>query len=134
MRVLLDTNIVIYRENKRVTNYSVAHLFRWLDKLHYEKIIHPLSKREISKYLVTDPAESMTFKLDAYSELHTVAPLSVEVKTLSDSVDKDENDKIDSALLNEVFLGRVDLLITEDKKLRKKADSLGIANKVISHW
>ena len=31
MRVLLDTNIII--ENKKVTNYSIGHLFRWLDKM-----------------------------------------------------------------------------------------------------
>ena len=50
MRVLLDTNIIIYRENKRMTNYSVGHLFRWLDKLKCEKFIHPLSRAEIERY------------------------------------------------------------------------------------
>ena len=30
MRALLDTNIIIHRENKRVSNYSIGHLFRWL--------------------------------------------------------------------------------------------------------
>lgn len=44
MRVLLDTNIIIYRENSKALNYSVWHLFRWLDKLNFEKFIHPLSK------------------------------------------------------------------------------------------
>lgn len=33
MRALLDTNIIIHRENKRVSNYSIGHLFQWLDKL-----------------------------------------------------------------------------------------------------
>ena len=43
MRALLDTNIIIHRENKKVTNYSIGHLFRWLDKLKYDKVIHPYS-------------------------------------------------------------------------------------------
>lgn len=49
MRVLLDTNIIIYRENKKMTNYSIGHLFRWLDKLKYDKLIHPLTKKEIQR-------------------------------------------------------------------------------------
>lgn len=40
MRALLDTNIVIHRENNQVTNYSIGHLYRWLDKLHITKTIH----------------------------------------------------------------------------------------------
>ena len=41
MRILLDTNIVIHRENKRVSNYSIGDLFRWIDRLKYDKVIHP---------------------------------------------------------------------------------------------
>ena len=132
MRVLLDTNIIIHRENKRTTNYSIGHLFRWLDKLKCDKLIHPLSKDEISRYSYADPQESMTLKLEAYEDLRTVAPMAKEVKQLADVIDKDENDRIDTALLNEVYQGRVDLLVTEDKRLRNKADKLGIGNKVLS--
>ncbi|MBZ3935729.1 PIN domain-containing protein [Methanimicrococcus blatticola] len=132
MRVLLDTNIIIYRENKKVTNYSVTHLFRWLDKLKYDKLIHPLSRKEIERYITADPAESMTLKLDAYDELKTVAPLDIKVEELSRTTDKNDNDKIDTALLNEVYLGRVDLLVTEDRKLQRKAITLGIPQKVVS--
>lgn len=132
MRVLLDTNIIIYRENKKMTNYSVGHLFRWLDKLKYDKLIHPLTKREIAAYQYADPAEAMTLKLDAYQELKTQAPMAKQVVAFASTIDKNENDRVDTALLNEVFQERVDLLITEDKRLRKKAEGLGIGNKVLS--
>ena len=132
MRVLLDTNIIIHRENKRTTNYSVGHLFRWLDRLKCDKLIHPLSKQEIGKYLYADPQEAMTLKLDAYEEMRTIAPMAVEVSALAAELDKDENDKIDTALLNEVFQKRVDMLITEDKKMRQKAERLGLSHKVLS--
>ena len=79
MRVLLDTNIIIYRENKKMTNYSIGHLFRWLDKLKYDKLIHPLTKKEIAVYKYADPAEAMTLKLDAYQELKTQAPMAEQV-------------------------------------------------------
>ena len=132
MRVLLDTNIIIYRENKKMTNYSIGHLFRWLDKLKYDKLIHPLSKKEIAEYQYADPAEAMTLKLDAYQELKTQAPMAEQVAAFAAAVDKDENDRIDTALLNEVYQGRVDLLITEDKRLRRKAEGLGLGHKVLS--
>ena len=132
MRVLLDTNIIIYRENKKMTNYSIGHLFRWLDKLKYDKLIHPLTKKEIAIYKYADPAEAMTLKLDAYQELKTQAPMAEQVAALAATTDKNENDRIDTALLNEVYQGRVDLLITEDKRLRRKAELLGLEHKVLS--
>ena len=132
MRVLLDTNIIIYRENKKMTNYSIGHLFRWLDKLKYDKLIHPLSKKEIAEYQYTDPAEAMTLKLDAYQEMKTLAPMAEQVAAFAETVDKNENDRIDTALLNEVYQGRVDLLITEDKRLRRKSELLGLGHRVLS--
>lgn len=132
MRVLLDTNIIIYRENKRMTNYSIGHLFRWLDKLKYDKLIHPLTKKEIAEYQYADPAEAMTLKLDAYQELKTQAPMAEQVSAIAAKMDKSENDRVDTALLNEVYQGRVDLLITEDKRLRRKAELLGLGHKVLS--
>ena len=88
MRVLLDTNIIIYRENKKMTNYSIGHLFRWLDKLKYDKLIHPLTKKEIAMYKYADPAEAMTLKLDAYQELKTQAPMAEQVAALAADVYK----------------------------------------------
>lgn len=46
--------------------------------------------------------------------------------------EKNENDHIDNCLLYEVYLGRVDILITEDRRLRNKADHLGLSNCVFS--
>lgn len=132
MRVLLDTNIIIYRENKKMTNYSIGHLFRWLDKLKYDKLIHPLTKKEIAEYQYSDPAEAMTLKLDAYQELKTQAPMAEQVAAIAATTDKNENDRVDTALLNEVYQGRVDILITEDKRLRRKAELLGLGHKVLS--
>ena len=117
MRVLLDTNIIIYRENKNMINYSIGHLFRWLDKLKHDKLIHPLTKKEIAEYQYTDPAEAMTLKLDAYQELKTQAPMAEQVAAFAAAVDKNENNRIDTALLNEIYQGRGDLLFTGDKQL-----------------
>jgi len=132
MRALLDTNIIIYRENKRITNYSIGHLFKWLDKLRYDKIIHPLSIEEISRYNYDDPQEAITLKLDAYNIMKTTVPLDATVDAKLSPNDRDRNDQIDTALLNEVYLNRVDVIITEDKRMINKAICLGISDKIFN--
>ena len=50
MKVLLDTTTIIHREASTIFNEDIGNLFRWLDKLHYEKCIHPLTLEEIKKH------------------------------------------------------------------------------------
>jgi hypothetical protein len=51
---------------------------------------------------------------------------------VSEKFDTTDNDKVDTVLLNEVFVGRVDILITEDKKIHKKAQELGLQDKIFT--
>lgn len=132
MRVLLDTNIVIHRENRKVSNYSIGHLFRWLDKLKHDKIVHPLSISEIQKYRDPEVQEAFEVKLSAYNILQSTATPTQEFISRTGVAEKTENDRIDNCLLYEVALGHVDLLITEDRRLRNKADRLGLTGKVFS--
>ena len=39
-RILLDSNIVIYRESHNNVSFEVTNLFKWLDKLHCQKVLH----------------------------------------------------------------------------------------------
>lgn len=132
MRVLLDTNIIIHRENNRATNYSIGHLFNWLDKLKFEKIIHPRSVAEIEKYNDKNTQDVYKIKLSAYNRLTVPEKIADELVAAFKDTDTTENDRIDTALLNSVFLKHVDLFITEDKKLRKKAEKIGLGDKVYS--
>ncbi len=132
MRALLDTNIIIHRENKMVTNYSIGHLYRWLDKLKYDKVIHPYSISEIRKYRDPETQETISVKLEAYEVIKTVKEPDEFFIKLLDTPNKSENDRIDDCLLFEVYSNRVDVLITEDRKLRNKALKLGLKNKVFS--
>lgn len=132
MRALLDTNIIIHRENKTVSNYSIGHLFRWLDKLRYTKVIHPYSINEISNYKDDEAQRALAVKLEAYEVIKTIREPDQKFQDIISTNDKTENDNIDNCLLFEVYLGRVDLLLTEDKKLRAKAVKLNIADRVLS--
>ena len=132
MKALLDTNIIIHRENTQATNYSIGLLFYWLDKMHYEKCIHPFSIQELRKLNNPNMQKLYDAKLSSYVALRTVAPQSEQFKSGLQSSPQSENDAIDNQLLCEVFSGRVDILITEDRRMRNKALSLGISDRVYS--
>src|SRR5689334_5407048 len=124
MKALLDTNIVIHREAGRVFNQDIGILFKWLDKVKYQKCVHPVTIEEIEKNPNQITVDTFKIKLESYEQLQTVAPMTAEVSAVSKKYDTNVNDKNDTTLLNEVFIGRVDLLISEDKKIHTKAEAL----------
>lgn len=133
MKALLDTNIIIHREAiTPAVHQDVGILFRWLDRLKYEKCIHPLTVAEIQKHKDPKVVQAMAIKLGSYVELKTVAAMAQEVKLIADELDTTANDAGDSELLNEVYVGRVDVLITGDKKIHTKAKRLGIELRVLT--
>ena len=132
MRVLLDTNIIIHREASRVINQEIGLLFRWLDKLHYQKCVHPLTIEEIKKYQNAQTVKSFVIKLDNYSILKTEAPIHPSIKSINQQLDKTDNDINDSKLLNELINNRVDCIITEDKGILQKAEVLNVQPQVFS--
>jgi len=132
MRALLDTNIIIHRENTRVTSRTIGQLFYWLDKLHYEKLLHSWSLSELKKYDDPNIQDLYEAKLTAYTHMKTVAPQSEAFLAALKDTPKTENDRIDNQLLCEVYSGRADILITEDRRLRNKAYRVGLAKKVFS--
>jgi len=132
MKILLDTNIIIHRETDRIINEDIGKLFNWLDKIKANKYIHPVTEREINKLEDKEQKKTFNIKLESYTKLVTREKLDEKVKEISEKYDKNENDRNDTLLLNEVYIGTVDYLITEDKNIHKKAYELGISNKVFT--
>lgn len=132
MKILLDTNIVIHREASKGVSEDIGTLFRWIDNLHYDKYIHPDTVAEIHKYNNPQAKLGLRIKLENYNVLRTTAPVGTEVASISQKYDRTANDIIDTGLLNEVFSGRVDFLVSEDRKIAQKAQELNISNRVFS--
>jgi len=130
MRILLDTNIIIYREANYTPRQEIGILFRWLDQLHYEKCIHPETIAEIRRYKDKAVINAFEVKIANYQQLKTIAPENDDIRNLHAKYDKDQNDFTDTSILNEVFSNRVSALITEDRKIHRKAIDLGIAERV----
>jgi predicted nucleic acid-binding protein len=131
MRVLLDTNIIIHREASTVVMREIGVLFSWLDKLGYNKCVHPLTVKEICKHKDKRVVDTFTAKIKNYSELKTEAPESPAIQSLR-ATDQNDNDSIDTSLIKEVYASRVDLMITEDGGIRRKAANLGISDRVLT--
>lgn len=130
MKALLDTNIIIHREASKVINQDIGTLFKWLDKAKFIKCVHQITIDELNKNSNLEIRNTFNAKIRSYDILKMTAPLKDEVKAVSNKIDVTENDKNDSLLLNEVYSDRVDIFISEDKKIHKKAQLLGIEDKV----
>lgn len=130
MKILLDTNILVHRESHNTKRKDIGELFKWIDKLKYDKYIHPITKDELNRYKDKSLSETMNIKIDSYNFIKHPAPVSHTIELILNDSDKTENDRNDTLILNEVFSNRVDLLITEDKNLHKKAKLLEIADRV----
>lgn len=130
MKILLDTNIVIHREAATVVKDDIGVLFWWLDNLHYSKCIHPISVEELEKHEDPKVVKTIKAKLASYNILKTKAPIDETIHKISDLHDKNQNDFNDTIIINELYDNRVDVLITEDKRLRSKATLLGVADRV----
>lgn len=131
-RALLDTNIIIHREASTVVNDSIGTLFNWLDRLRFIKCVHPVTLDELRKHKDSKTLKSMVAKVSSYEILKTEAPLVPDISKIMSAYDKNENDRNDSKLLNEVISKRVDILITEDTHIHEKARFLKISSSVYS--
>jgi predicted nucleic acid-binding protein len=130
MRVLLDTTIVIHREANNVVNRDIGVLFNWIDRLHHTKCVHPVTVEELQRHSDPRVVSTMGIKLQNYHLLATPAAIDPNLQEICSAIDVTNNDENDTKILNEVYCGRVDCLITEDGKIHRKAEALGIREKV----
>jgi hypothetical protein len=132
VRALLDTNILIHREAATVVREDIGTLFYWLDRLNVEKWIHPASVEEIELHEDARVRRSFAAKLGSYRTMQAPAVLAAEVAALGAALDRIDNDRRDTRILNELYVDHADLLITEDRGIAKKAARLGIAERVFT--
>jgi GNAT superfamily N-acetyltransferase/predicted nucleic acid-binding protein len=127
MKILLDTNILIQRENNTVVPDNIAQLIRIIGELNYKICIHPLSIAEIKKDGNTSRREINLSKLSSYPVLDGYPNYlnDTEFVALLPKLTS-TNDIIDNQLLYCVQQNIVSHLITEDQALLHKADVLGL--------
>jgi len=128
MRVLLDTNIFIYREEDRLLGDNLRDLLKTLSKIKVEVIIHPLSLEELKKYRDGNRRDVVLSKVGAYPSLELPPDPKKDRRFIEIIAKKMEND---DHILYAVYKDAIDFLITEDRGIHKTAGKLGISDRVL---
>ncbi|MCK4757506.1 MAG: hypothetical protein KAS67_03550 [Thermoplasmata archaeon] len=118
MRILLDTNIFIYREDDKVLNDSLQKLLSNLNKLKVELLVHPFSVDEIESDRDEKRRRIMSSKVQAYSILDSPPNPEKDAIFLESLIKPIE---VDDYILYSVLKNAVDFLITEDRGIHKKS-------------
>ncbi len=133
--VLLDTNIIIKRESPNNTSSEVSILFNWFDKKKVSKYVHQITIDEINKYGNSPVKNSVLTKLKSYDVLpHLPVFTDDYFKSIISKYSNDINSENDNTLLLEVYNDNVQLLVTDDSLMLKKAEELFIRDRVLSSY
>jgi len=133
MRILIDTNIFMYRETDQVLSEDLQNLTRLLSDIGATILVHPSSHEEIARIRDQEKRNVMLSKVRAYSLLES-PPLPKEQDeffTLTEAP-ADAQISVDNLLLFTVYRNAVDYLVTEDRGIHRNAARLGITNRVLT--
>ena len=133
-KVLLDTNIIVYRESDNVRKENIGLLYNIIDNdVDMVKFIHPIIKKELLQNIYDEKRRILLERLKSYNMLErTSSRFGDQFKQKVSFLNKDINDELDDVILNEVYNNNVDLLITEDKKMKRKSVLLNIQDRVMN--
>ncbi|MCL2598525.1 MAG: hypothetical protein FWD76_01260 [Firmicutes bacterium] len=130
--ILLDTNILIYREGEQRLSCEIESFFALLaDSEEYRVKIHPLSIQELEGHKNQTQRDTMLSKIKAYKQLSEPPIPTGEFLKRVGGADSG-NDGIDNQLLYAIQQSCCDLMVTNDKGLLKKAQKIGLGDKVYS--
>lgn len=132
MRILIDTNIFIGRENDHVLSDELQALLKILNSKEIEILIHPKSFEDIKRDSNISRRNIALSKLNTYPILEHSPDQNKDDEYLSIvGTPSKINDEIENAILYSVYKDAVDFLITEDKGIHKKSIQLGIGDRVL---
>ncbi len=112
MRILIDTNIFIYRENYHIIPSNLQSLLKTLNDLVVQILVHPLSVHEIEKDRNQERREITLSKIKTYPILDNPPSFENNQQFLA-IVGQTNNahELVDNNLLYCVYKNAVDLLI-----------------------
>ena len=131
MRVLLDTNIFILREDNNEIQENIQHLIRLLNQYKISSLVHPASKADIENDLQPKRKRIMLSKIQAYQFLE-FPPSFDDDAEFQNKINSRDCDEIDNLILYAIYKDAVAFLITEDKGIKRKSYKLEIEEKVFN--
>ncbi len=135
MKFLIDTNVLIPLEPtvpegvERMTEPALE-LLRSIEEAQYQLFIHPATSIDIGR----DPNEARRrlreLLLKKYLPLPHPPQVPAEWENLLGHPPKDSNDSVDHLLLAAVRANAVNILVTEDRGIHRKAQRVGLKHQV----
>lgn len=131
MNILLDTNIIIPLEDTgRILDVSFAELRKLAAEQQHCLYIHPLQIDDINRDKNKERKNIVLSRLKQYSKIENPPVLSEEERKRLGLKESNDNDKVDNNILFALYRGAVNVLVTNDEGIHKKASNVGIQNKV----
>jgi len=134
MKILIDTNIFIPLETTNLRNVEAEHaeiysFFANCIKAKYSVFLHPEIIRNIERDKDVERKALRTKAVTKYPLLENVK-ISDKIREVIPVPDFESHDYVDFHLLNAVYVGAVNILVSNDKKLHKQAKILGIEDRI----
>lgn len=132
IKILLDTNLLIYREDHSIVDEKVLELTKILyDSNKYKIVIHPATIEDLSHIKDYNDRDIFYSKVKIYNIIERPPKATDNFNKLV-GCSKLPNDLIDNNLLYAVYKDCVSYLITNDKKLKNKAKKANIDDRVLN--
>ena len=134
MNILIDTNIIIPLEDtNKLLKSSFANMKKLASELRYCLYIHPMQYEDIKRDKNIDRKKTMFSRLNQYPLIENPPILTDEDLMTLGLTQVNDNDKVDNNLVFTLYRGAVNLLVTEDVGIHKKAAKLNLQDKVYRH-
>ena len=131
-RFLLDTNIIVQRESMNNCSLEISLVYQAIDKFNGTKLYHPVTAKELAGYKDEPIKNAMLAKLNSYEKLSETTICDAYFKQIVSPLGNDENSENDNEILYQVYSGRVDFLITEDRGILRKAEGLYLRDRAMT--
>ena len=133
MRILLDTNVVIQREDNSIIPEKIKKLEQRFQKSSAKIYVHPESLKDLYNDNDHNRKNIIKSKFGTYLELDDPPNFQGDNAFLSQlPKTSKQNDTIDNHILYSIYRDAIDFLVTEDKQLIKKASKLNIKERVFN--
>lgn len=135
MKFLLDTNIVIPLEPTRESEYEINtrmafEFWNSANKLKQEIYVHPYIRHDFERDKDEQRKDLRDITLDRYTQIPEVPPMQKAIESFGREI-RFSNGWVDNHLLNCIYLGVCDYLVTEDTGIHRKARKLGLESQVL---
>ena len=131
MNILLDTNIIIPLEDtSRILDSSFAELRKLSAEQQHCLYIHPMQIDDIKRDKNIERQRIVLSRLEQYSQIENPPILTEKECSKLGLSQSNDNDRVDNNVLFALYRGAVHLLVTNDEGIHRKAQRIGIQDRV----